>query len=79
MSEFGYQCEWCDGTVRRQVLPREVFELACGFVILEDVTVGVCDKCDHRYYPAKVVRRAEAIALGRRKAERTERVPVAHA
>lgn len=79
MSNYGYQCEWCSGTVREKILPREVFRHARGFVILEDARVGVCDKCGHKYYSAMLLRRVEEIALNRNKAERTESVPIAHA
>ena len=79
MSNFGHQCEWCDGTVQEKQLPREVFRHATGFVILEDVPVGVCDKCGRKYYSAKTLHRVEAIATHRADADRTESIPVAHA
>lgn len=79
MSNYDYRCEWCDGTVREKILPREVFRHARGFVILEDVSVGMCDKCGRKYYSAPVLHRVEEIALDREKAERTETIPVAHA
>ena len=78
MSNYGYQCEWCTGTVREKSLAREVFRHARGFVILEDVPVGVCDKCGRKYYAAATLRRVEEIVLHREKAERMESVPVAH-
>jgi YgiT-type zinc finger domain-containing protein len=79
MSKFGYQCEWCTGTVHEKVLAREVFHHARGFVMLEEVPVGVCDHCGRKYYSAKVLRRVEDVALHHEKAERSEPVPVAHA
>ncbi len=79
MSDYGHQCEWCDGTVRQKILPREVFRHARGFVILEDAPVGVCDRCGHKYYSARILHRVEEVALHREKAERTEPIPVAHA
>jgi len=79
MSNFGYRCEWCDGTVNQKTLPREAFRHARGFVILEDVPAGVCDKCGRKYYPATTLKRVEEIALHTERAERTESVPVAHA
>ena len=79
MSNFGYQCEWCDGTVNEKNLSREVFRHARGFVILEDVPAGVCDKCGRKYYSAATLKRVEEIALHNERAERTESVPVAHA
>jgi len=79
MSNFGYRCEWCDGTVNQKTLSREAFRHARGFVILEDVPAGVCDKCGRKYYPATTLKRVEEIALHNERAERTESVPVAHA
>ena len=79
MSAFGYSREWCDGTVHEKVFPREVFRHARGFVILEEVSVGVCDKCGRKYYAAQTLHRVEELALGRVQAERTEAVPVGRA
>lgn len=78
MSNYGYQCEWCDGTVREKMLAREAFRHARGFVILEDVPVGTCDKCGRKYYAAGTLRRVEEIVLHRERADRTEAIPVAH-
>ncbi len=78
-SKFGYRCEYCDGTVREKVVEREAFKHKEGFVILEDVVIGVCDKCGNRYYSADTLKRVEAIATGKVPPERTEEVPVAHA
>ena len=78
MRMYGYRCEHCDGTVREKVVEREAFKHKNGFVILEDVPIGVCDGCGVRYYNASLLRRVAAIATGRADAERTEHVPVAH-
>jgi YgiT-type zinc finger domain-containing protein len=78
-SKFGYRCEYCDGTFREKVVEREAFKHKEGFVILEDVVIGVCDKCGNRYYSADTLKRVEAIATGKIPPERTEEVPVAHA
>ncbi|MCZ6480168.1 MAG: YgiT-type zinc finger protein [candidate division NC10 bacterium] len=78
-SKFEYRCEYCDGTVREKVVEREAFKHKEGFVILEDVVIGVCDKCGNRYYSADTLKRVEAIATGKIPPERTEEVPVAHA
>jgi YgiT-type zinc finger domain-containing protein len=76
---FGYRCEYCDGIVKARRLDREAFKHKSGFVILEEVTIGVCDQCGNRYYSADVLKRVEAIATGKVKPKRTQRVPVAHA
>ena len=42
---YDYRCEYCEGTVRPKKVKREAFKHKNGFVILEDVTIGVCDVC----------------------------------
>ena len=74
----GYKCEYCDGTVQEKVVRREAFKYKNGFVILEDVPVGVCDKCSARYDHASVLRRVSEVAVGKAAMEKTEQVPVAH-
>ncbi len=74
---FGYRCQYCEGTVRRKRVKREAVKHKAGFVILEDVVIGVCEKCGNRYYSADTLRRVQAIATGKGSAARTMRVPVA--
>ena len=76
---FGYRCEHCDGTVRPKRVKREVFKHKSGFVILEGVTVGVCDECGNRYYAAETLKRVQEIANGSVAPERFDEIPVAHA
>jgi YgiT-type zinc finger domain-containing protein len=78
-TQFGYRCEYCEGTVREKRVEREAFKHKTGFVILEDVVIGVCDRCGNRYYSADTLKRAQAVATGKISPERTEQVPVAHA
>jgi len=75
---FGYRCEYCEGIVRAKLIEREAFKHKAGFVILEDVIIGVCDHCGNRYYSAETLKRVHAIAMGKIPPERTEQVPVAH-
>ena len=75
---YGYQCEYCSGTVQPKTVRREAFKHKNGFVILEDVTIGVCDCCGNRYYSADILHTVHEIATGLRQAERTEPVAVAH-
>jgi YgiT-type zinc finger domain-containing protein len=77
-TDFGYGCEYCDGTVRAKQVEREAFKHKAGFVILEDVVIGVCDKCGNRYYPTNTLKRVQSIATGKVPLERREQVPVAH-
>lgn len=75
---YGYNCQYCEGTVRAKKVAREAFKHKDGFIILEDVTVGVCDTCGNRYYSADILHRVHELATGRQPAERTTPVPVAH-
>jgi len=74
---YGYKCERCDGIVREKVVKREAFKHKGGFVILEDVPIGVCDECGMRYYHATILHRVHDVASGRVAADGTELVPVA--
>lgn len=76
---YGYKCEYCEGTVQPRVVKREAFKHKTQFVILEDVTIGICDTCGNRYYSADLIRSVHDIATGARAAEKTEVVLVGHA
>jgi YgiT-type zinc finger domain-containing protein len=73
---YGYGCEYCNGIVQPKMIEREAFKHKNGFVILENVTVGVCDTCGNRYYNADILHTVHEIATGQRKPERTEVIPV---
>ena len=75
---YGYQCEYRKGTVRPKKIAREAFKHKNGFVILEDVTIGICDVCGNRYYGADIIHAVHEIAAGQKMPERTALVPVAH-
>lgn len=77
-NRFGYRCEYCEGMVREKRVEREAFKHRSGFVILEDILIGVCEKCGSRCYSADTLKRVEAIATGKIPPERTEQAPVAH-
>jgi len=49
---YGYRCEYCEGAVKARTVERESFKHKNGFIILEDVVIGVCDRCGNRYYSA---------------------------
>jgi len=74
---YGYKCETCDGMVQEQAVAVEAFKHRHGFVILENVPVGVCDKCGYRYYHSDLLHRVEEIAAKKKAPERMEMVPVA--
>ena len=76
-SMYGYKCEYCDGIVQEQVVAVEAFKHRYGFVILEKVPVGVCDKCGYRYYHSSLLHQVEEIAAKKKAPVRVEMVPVA--
>lgn len=73
---YGYQCEYCDGTVQPKLVESEAFKHKQGFVILENVVIGVCDRCGNRYYEAEILHTVHAIATGKQQAEKTVSIPV---
>ncbi len=75
---YGYKCEYCNGTVKERVVKKDVFKHKAGFVMLEEVPVGICDSCGYRYYHSSILKRVEEVAVGIQKPERTECIPVAH-
>ena len=77
-SSYGYTCESCEGTVRPKKVEREAFKHKKGFIILEDIVIGVCDSCGARYYSAEILHAVNEIANGTRPFERVEKIPVAH-
>ena len=74
---YGYKCEYCDGIVQERVVEQEVFKHRNGFVILENVPIGVCDKCGFRYYHLTLLYWIEEIATRKKSPKRMELVPVA--
>jgi len=74
---YGYSCEYCDGTVQEKLVAREAFKHRLGFVILENVPIGVCDHCGSRYYHASLLHRVEEIATKQKPPKKMEVVPVA--
>ena len=75
---YGYLCEHCEGTVRPKKVEREAFKHKKGFIILEGITIGVCDGCGMRYYSADIVHAVHDIAIGAKPFERIEKIPVSH-
>ncbi len=75
---YGYPCEYCDGVVQPRKVEREAFKHKTGFIILEDVTIGVCDTCGNRYYSADVLHAVHDLASGTKQPEKMAKVPVGH-
>ena len=75
---YGYRCEHCTGTVRPKKIDREAFKHKKGFIILEGITVGVCDNCGVRYYSAEILHAVHDVATGAKPFDRIEGIPVSH-
>ena len=73
---YGFSCEHCGGMVRERRAEREALRHKGGFVILEDVPVGICERCGARYFDASVLRRVAEIGCGTAPPLRTIEVPV---
>jgi YgiT-type zinc finger domain-containing protein len=73
---YDFLCEHCGGTVRQRQVDREALRHKGNFVILEDVPIGVCDKCGARYFDASVMRRVAEIGRGTASSQRSITVPV---
>ena len=74
---YNYKCEYCPGIVEKKLVKNEVFKHKAGFVILEDVPVGICNSCGYRYYHSSILKKVDDIAKGKQASYRTESVPVA--
>ena len=73
---YGYKCEYCRGTVKKQLINQEAFKHRQGFVILENVPIGICDICGYRYYHSTLLKKVAEIAAGKTVPKRTELIPV---
>ena len=76
MSLYDFDCEYCDGVVRERIVDREPISHDRGIVILENVPIGVCDRCSAHYYAAPVLGRVDSILTANRAPTRTLEVPV---
>lgn len=75
---YGYPCEYCDGRVQPRQIEREAFKHKNGFVILENIVVGVCDGCGNRYYSVEILHTVHKIATKKQRPDRIEQIPVSH-
>ena len=65
MKMYGYKCECCGGIVEKRIIDKEVFKHKNGFVMLENVPVGICNECGYRYYHSTILKMVEEIAEGK--------------
>ena len=72
-----HRCDFCSGTVRAVQTRAEPIRVSGRVVLLDGLTIGRCDHCGHRYYPADVVRAAERLAQHPEEASKTVSVPIA--
>ena len=73
---YDFACEHCGGRVCERRVDHEALRHKGTFVILEDVPIGVCDKCGARYFHASILRRVAEIGRGTVPTQRTVEVPV---
>jgi YgiT-type zinc finger domain-containing protein len=73
---YNFTCEHCEGTVQERRADREALRHKGSFVILEDVPIGVCDRCGARYFHASVLRRVAEIGRSTTTTLRTIEVPI---
>ncbi len=73
---YDYKCEYCTGTVKERLMGKEVFKYKKGFIMLENVPVGVCDNCKHRYYHASIIKQLDNVAEGNQQDIKIEKIPV---
>ncbi len=77
MAEYTeHRCDFCSGTVRAMIARHEPISVSGKVVLLDGQVIGKCDRCDHRYYPAALVKLADRVATHPEEAARHESVPV---
>ena len=73
---YNFVCEHCGGIVQERRMEQEALRHKGKFVVLEDVPIGICDKCGARYFDASVLRRVAEIGRGMEMPFRTITIPV---
>lgn len=68
-------CSFCGGTLETKTV-RYVWERNNRIAVVEGVEAKVCQRCGHRWYPAKSARALEAAFSGEREPIGTLEVPV---
>ena len=76
MAMYDFLCEHCGGIVRERRMDQEALRHKGKFVTLEDVPIGVCEKCGARYFDASVLRRVAQIGRSTELPSRTLTIPV---
>ena len=73
---YDFSCEHCGGHVSERRMDQEALRHKGTFVVLEDVPIGICDKCGARYFDAQVLRRVAEIGRATSVPTRTLTIPV---
>lgn len=71
-----HQCDFCPGTVQPVAARNEALRVRDKLVLVENVTIGKCDRCGHRYWPAEILKRAERTGEHPEEATRMASIPV---
>ncbi len=71
-----HRCDFCTGTVQPIVARDEPIKVCGRMVLIDGATIGRCDRCGHRYFPAEVVKRAERAAENPQEATQVRTIPV---
>lgn len=70
----GERCEYCDGPILEKKVDL-LRKIRGKYVLVKNVSAGVCRECGTRYYTANVLKTIRATIAGRQKARR--KIPVA--
>jgi YgiT-type zinc finger domain-containing protein len=73
---YDFPCEYCEGRVGPKKVAQEAFKHRDGFIILQDVTIGVCRKCGNRCYSADILRAVHELASGNKTPVKMAEVPI---
>ena len=77
MTEYpAHDCDFCPGTVEAFCAHNEPLKVSGTLVLIEGFTIGKCNHCGHRYFPAEILKRAEQAAQDAGSASHSETVPV---
>ena len=69
------RCEYCDGRIV-ETRSTERFTVRGKTLVIDGCPIGLCPKCGEKYYPARVLRRAESLAKSLKRRKRVKRVPM---
>ena len=61
--EYEEDCDFCDGTVRQQIVPKFTYYWHGQFHTFNQVPAGVCQKCGEQYLDAHTLKNLDRILL----------------